>query len=246
MKMTVAVGMTLAVLTGCNSYESGNVSTFKTNSKVVEPKTYSVTLSTLNSSESNKAMGKGTFKIGADTMMADIEMESVTADSRYTQMIYAGSRCPVGTDDTTQDGSIDESEALIVMGQEVLSLDDNLMNSAEGETIYPTGDASGNYNYSQSVPVADLNGVDLNLVGKVLLISRVSETETLPVACGVIGGGTQTSTPGQTQTQTQIQQIQQVQQTQASQHAQGQQDTQVEVQDEEATDEVVVIEETAE
>ncbi len=148
--------------------------------------------------------------------------------------------------DTNGDGIIDGSE--YSAGDSVVwDLDDSLEDTA-GESVYPTGDASGSYTYSESIPqmeeavmAPDVSSGEYSIVifgvgdSTELPETVRGERADIPVACGTLEQETQDEPQGDEgqmpdqgqdqgqQDQGQQDQVQQTQHQQQQQHQQVQQ-----------------------
>ena len=158
----------------------------------------------------------------ADIQISDgeIEVKSWLDDSAnvtHRQTIHLGKRCPDVEDDANGDGFVDFNETLKVAGKAIIPLDGDLSAQAAGGDIFPKGNFSYYEKASFKVMMNDLKLDDpdrndflaklapnqgINLEGKVIIVTGVSDTrslpgtvstlngltpqESIPIACGVI------------------------------------------------------------
>ncbi|MGE3610160.1 MAG: hypothetical protein AB7I27_11275 [Bacteriovoracaceae bacterium] len=185
---SVALTATLLTLASCNEYSIvptlDNISAQKLIEDTQEEH-YQVTLSSLNN-VSQEMTGSGDFKLMGENLISKINISGAPALTQHAQFIYSGSTCPSDLDDANGDGFIDAAEVQNSVGSKVLALEE-----------FPMADSNGNYVYQGTVKV-NSNQIE----GKVLLITGVSEEETLPssvssgnedsvhsslpIACGII------------------------------------------------------------
>lgn len=136
----------------------------------------------------------------------------------HRQHIHLGGSCPEPSADSNGDGYVDIQETTHKVGPAIVPLDSDLSSQSLGNNIFPAGDA---YTYHESTSLSkmmdDLKAQDsnpddsviklsaeddLNLAGRVIIISGAPELtplpptvasneglpaqKTLPIACGVI------------------------------------------------------------
>lgn len=121
----------------------------------------------------------------------EIEVKSWLDDSAnvtHRQTIHVGTRCPDVEDDTNKDGFVDFHETLTVTKKILIPLDGDLRSLTGGENGYP----KGNFDYYQKAPLSDLmnelNQQGLNLAGKVIIVTGVAETRSLPATVSSLPG----------------------------------------------------------
>lgn len=190
--------------------------------------------------------GDAKLTLGEGSLEVEIEMRNVSETSHRQTLIKGG--CPESSADTNEDGIIDGSE-YSVEDAAVWELDDDLADTM-GESVYPSGDASGQYRYSESlaqmdeaIATPDLSSGEYSIVvfgvgEDTELPETVSgERSEIPVACGSLmkeAGADGQDDEGQEpqddmgqdqgqQDQGQQDQVQQTQHQQQQQHQQTQQ-----------------------
>jgi hypothetical protein len=118
----------------------------------------------------------------------------------HKQYLHTGHLCPGPLDDEDRDGYVDTSEAIKLMGNQIVPFDDDLSSQTLGLSHFP----SGNYNYvrstSYSLMLADLHLIDeiindhlvklseldLPLEKRVVAVYSESPVGDIPIACGVL------------------------------------------------------------
>jgi hypothetical protein len=211
--------------------------------------------------------GEAKMKLGEGSLEVEINMRSVS-ESSHRQTLIRGN-CPDSSADTNEDGVIDGSEYQIG-DSAVWELDDDLADTAS-ESVYPVGDASGQYHYSESlaqmeeaVTTPDLRSGEYSIVifgidDENELPETVSgERDMIPMACGKLqkeemseepqdDEGQEPQDQGQDQVQDQGQQSQQQQQQQqqgqhSQQSQQGQGQQNVTIPEDDSDLETIIIE----
>ena len=145
----------------------------------------------------------------------------------HNQNIHIGNRCPSEVDDLNADEYIDAEEGSKIYKEIIIPLDDDISSQRMGGGTYPISDEFGYYIWSRSASMEkviedllqeDIHLTDdfakirknqsLTLIGKVIVITGIPETsslpatvrgrgrltphQALPVACGIIRRLTQT------------------------------------------------------
>ena len=167
------------------------------------------------------AIGALTLVKEGDKFLADIRINNGHPNVVHRQNIYMGSTCPNQAMDVNDDGFVDIVEAAPSLQGILMPLDGDLNSQTANGDYWPVGDQYGFYLWGKTASYlsimqdlwkADENaddnlfklnkGQSLNLVGKVVIIQGVAETQvlpetvatmgrfnkfqTLPVACGII------------------------------------------------------------
>lgn len=186
----IAMGLSLMALTACNE-----IGTWVTPASGVERgsledgNAWTATLSPLNE-RFGSGSGKASFKIEGGKLIAEIETSGLK-ESAHIQTIRSGA-CPVESSDLNTDGFIDALESGATPENAILSLDGDLSTEEAGAEAYPVSDVTGSYLYSQSTDQTILG--DQDLIGKIVLIHGIPESETLPETVKGLGTDNQHET----------------------------------------------------
>lgn len=168
-------------------------------------KLYSATLSQLNAGPHvvagvtyatiAAASGTANVRVVGDVVTVDITVNGVT-NSVHPQHIHAGPSCPSMSADVNNDSYVDVIEGLPAYGPILVNLDSNLNDMAANS--FPSGPS---YVYSETARKSHLqdelnlalkldsrhvviHGIDTPLPASVASLPGLSNTLTLPVACG--------------------------------------------------------------
>src|SRR5690606_5670068 len=174
-----------------------------------------------------------------DELMDSKRMQGVPGIVVHAQHITVGSSCPTETNDVNNDNYVDVIEGVPNYGLILIPLDGDLEDQDDGSHGFPRASSAGTYSWSKTASlsrmIADLqdaevdledgltklNGSELNLAGKVVIVHGVNSNsnlpdtvgtiddfrshQSLPIACGVIerveeedGGTTGDTTTGET------------------------------------------------
>ena len=184
--------------------------------------TYRATLAPipLNNSVAGNPTGQLEVVIEGDEVKATMNMSGVPGGIRHAQHIMLGTSCPTASNDANQDNFVDVLEGVPNYGLILIPLDGDLEDQDDGASGFPLANSAGTYSYSRTgsltrmladlqdadVDLEDglgkLDGNDLNLEGKVVIVHGVNPTsnlpdsvatiddfrshQSLPIACGVI------------------------------------------------------------
>lgn len=174
----------------------------------------------INKSVTPDLRGSLTIAKYDDDFAASVRLSKSPGSSLQMQNIHIGQRCPEASDDLNGDELIDAFEGARVFYDILIPLDDDLNSQRMGSGIYPVSDTFGHYTWSRESSfsemikdlndddlnlkddIAKLNNLDLNLEGKIIIISgipsllklpdtvsgkgRFDPHSAFPIACGVI------------------------------------------------------------
>lgn len=122
------------------------------------------------------------------------------------QYIHFGHRCPTMNDDTNRDGYLDFMEAHAVVGDILIPLDTVLETQLKGMNLFPKLKRNNSFYYSEAANFArmmsdlraedlfpndmmgKLDGDNLDLAARVVLVYGVSEERNLPVSVSSFNG----------------------------------------------------------
>lgn len=255
--------LVLLALASCGEHIGTLQSISADKQEATSTRTLSADLKSLNATLM-PSEGEAKMVVGGDSLEVEIDMRNVS-ESSHRQTLIRGA-CPGSSADTNGDGIIDGTE--YELGDSVVwELDDSLEDTA-GESVYPVGDASGQYQYSESLAqmaetmaLPDFKTGEYSIVvfgadEEMELPETVSgEASAIPMACGILEEEVTSEEPqddgddmpqdmgqdqGQQQQQQQQQQHQQGQQTQQSQQGQHQQNVMIPEVDESDMESIVI------
>ena len=187
----------------------------------------------LNTSVGGNPTGTLDVVIEGDEFKATMNMQGVPGSIAHAQHIMIGTSCPTDTNDVNNDNFVDVLEGVPNYGLILIPLDGDLEDQDDGQTGFPRANSAGTYTWTKTASlsrmIADLqdadvdledalgklNGSDLNLAGKVVIVHGVPTNsnlpdsvatiddyqshQSLPIACGVIQRVEEdTTTTGQT------------------------------------------------
>lgn len=137
-----------------------------------------------------------------------IEINSWLDDSSnvvHMQNIHVGNQCPTSAQDANQDGFVDFNESMSVAKRILVPLDTDLNSQTDGGNVYPTG----NFTYSQKASLANmlndlkqqdlvdndhivklLPSQNLNLEGRVIIVTGAAINRALPTTVSTVNGQT--------------------------------------------------------
>lgn len=200
----------LIFMTACGS-DSASSSNSKTLQGQVEEKqddqgVYRVVLNPLNPDYAGEASGTFAIKIQGDDVIVESNLSNAQAGVKHLQNILVGTQCPENSADLNEDSVIDITEVFKVSGKVFLPLDADLSEQLSGIDFGPIANTSGNYIYRRSTTLSELLSDlrlpdpdvldyvlklapenDLNLAGKVILITGLSEETALPESVSGVG-----------------------------------------------------------
>lgn len=141
--------------------------------------------------------GAATFTVDGDQVQVNTSMDDDQA-VMHRQSLHLGTRCPTLSDDTNGDGLVDYREALAVVGEAIIPLDNDLNTQTGGAEVYPRGPGM---TYSRTASLekiqADLSKPDedttdnitklspgkrLSFEGKVVLIHGTAPQSAFPLS----------------------------------------------------------------
>lgn len=144
------------------------------------------------------------IKIVGDEVEVKAWMDDA-ANVVHMMSIHAGTKCPELTHDANKDGFVDYNEMLKISKKVLIPLDGNLNSQNDGANAYPRG----NFTYFQKASLgsimndltqSDLDardhvvklhaGENLNLAGRVIIVSGVAANRVLPASVSTIAGQT--------------------------------------------------------
>lgn len=236
------VGTCLLTMVACGSDDDDNGSGSRPQEQQETVGTYKATLAPipLNTTVAGNPTGTLDVVIEGDEFKATMNMQGVPGNVVHAQHITVGSSCPTATNDVNNDSYVDVLEGAPNYGLILIPLDGDLEDQDDGENGFPRANSGGSYTWSKTASlsrmIADLqdadvdledgltklNGSDLNLAGKVVIVHGVNSNsnlpdsvatlddfrnhQSLPIACGVIervaeeddGGTTGETTTGET------------------------------------------------
>lgn len=223
--MPYVLGTCLLAVVACGSDDDDSGSGTAANPPQQQqetPGTYKATLAPipLNSAVAGNPTGTLDVVIAGDEVNATMKMTGVPGSMRHAQHIMIGTSCPTASNDVNSDNFIDVLEGVPNYGLILIPLDGNLEDQDDGASGFPFANAAGSYTWTKTASlsrmIADLqdadldledglgklDGSDLNLEGKVVLVHGVKQTsnlpstvatlddfknyESLPIACGKI------------------------------------------------------------
>lgn len=222
--MPYVLGTCLLAVVACGSDDddSGSGTTNRPQQQQETPGTYKATLAPipLNSAVAGNPTGTLDVVIEGDEFNATMKMTGVPGSMRHAQHIMIGTSCPTASNDVNSDNFVDVLEGVPNYGLILIPLDGNLEDQDDGASGFPFANAAGSYTWTKTASlsrmIADLqdadldledglgklDGSDLNLEGKVVLVHGVKQTsnlpstvatlddfqnyESLPIACGKI------------------------------------------------------------
>lgn len=199
----VFIFSTLIFLMSCGS-ESSSSSDSKSSQNQVEENQldqglYRVVLSPMNPDYAGEASGTFEIKIQGNDVFVESHVSNAQAGVKHLQNILMGTQCPDNTADKNEDSVLDINEVFQVSGKVFLPLDSDLSEQLSGMDFGPIANTSGNYIYRRSTTLSELLSDlhmpdpdvldhvlklspenELNLAGKVIIISGLSEETALP------------------------------------------------------------------
>lgn len=234
--------LALLTVSSCGEYVGTLESASIDKQETTTTQTFTADLTALNA-DLFQSEGEARVVAGEETFQVEIEMRNVSEGTHRQTLISGG--CPTSSADTNGDGIIDGEE--YSDGESaVWDLDDSLADTT-GESVYPVGDSSGQYQYSASLPqmeeavmAPDVSSGEYSIVvfgvdDETELPETVSgERSDIPVACGTLQReaqddepqGDEGQMPDMDQDQGQQDQIQHTQQQHQQQQHQQMQQTQ--------------------
>lgn len=168
--------------------------------------TYRATLAPipLNTAVAGNPRGNLDVVIAGDEFKATMKMEGVPGSVVHAQHIMIGTSCPTETNDINNDTFIDVIEGVPNYGLALIPLDGDLEDQDDGKEGFPRASADGTYTWTETASlsrmIADLQdadidvedgltklqGEDLALDGKVVIVHGVREDANLPDSVGTI------------------------------------------------------------
>lgn len=223
--MPFVLGTCLLAVVACGSDDDDSGSGTAANPPQQQqetPGTYKATLAPipLNSTVAGNPTGTLDVVIEGDEFNATMKMTGVPGSMRHAQHIMIGTSCPTASNDVNSDNFIDVLEGVPNYGLILIPLDGNLEDQDDGASGFPFANAAGSYTWTKTASLSrmitdlqdadldledglgKLDGSDLNLEGKVVLVHGAKQTsnlpstvatlddfknyESLPIACGKI------------------------------------------------------------
>lgn len=222
--MPYVLGTCLLAVVACGSDDddSGSGTVNVPQEQQETPGIYKATLAPipLNSAVAGSPTGTLDVVIEGDEFNATMKMTGVAGSMRHAQHIMIGTSCPTASNDVNNDNYVDVLEGVPNYGLILIPLDGNLEDQDDGASGFPIANAAGSYSWTKTASlsrmIADLqdadldledglgklDGSELNLEGKVVIVHGVKQTsnlpstvatlddfknfESLPIACGKI------------------------------------------------------------
>jgi hypothetical protein len=168
---------------------------------------YTASLSAINTvTVPVDADGDATFEITDGTFSVQVEADGFAESITHAQHVHAAAECPPPSADTNGDGYIDVVEGVPFYGGILIPLDGDLSEQAAGAAGYPEADGDGDYDYTASTsfstmldnltaddpnpddPIVKLDGSDLNLDGRTIVVHGVDPDTDLPETVQTVAG----------------------------------------------------------
>ncbi|WP_420136703.1 hypothetical protein [Sphingomonas sp.] len=163
--------------------------------------TYRVHLTSLNAGKIGSAPeGNATLKVVGDTLEVRIKMNGVPANIEHWEHFHGfadarNATCVTPDMDANQDGFIDLLETEPVSGTTMVPFNDRPEEMQIPTHTYPHASARGNFDYTKSVPLAQLaakfgqtyQDQTIDLERRVLYVHGVPSDSALPTTVGSLG-----------------------------------------------------------
>lgn len=160
--------------------------------------------------------GKATFTVKGDSLIVHVKMTGTPPDIEHWEHFHGfpegkEANCATAANDANKDGFVDLIETGSAMGTTMVPFNDAPHHMDIPTDTYPRADAKGSYEYTKTVPLAELeakfgetyNGAKIDLSKRVFMVHGVPTTmklpasvqgqvgkydvfTTLPIACGKI------------------------------------------------------------
>lgn len=154
---------------------------------------YQTPLTAVNFNTTLGVVGAAGLYRSSDTFKAFVKLYIGEKGVTHIQNVHLGGRCPTLADDINGDGYIDYREALFVVGNVILPLDDDIGNQRGGRNLLPVGNGmAGGYFYERTTSFQrmyeDLHDADddtLDLVDKLPFNRGISFHQKVVLVHGV-------------------------------------------------------------
>jgi hypothetical protein len=167
---------------------------------------YRAVLRPLNSSVAGTTSGTVEITIEGDEIVAESNVTGAPSGVKHLQNITVASACPTSSSDVNGDSFVDMVETLPSTGPILIPLDSDISEQLNGMAYGPIANGSGSYIYRRSTTVSEIlsdlhaldpdvadpiaklvDGQNLNLAGRVILIHGVSSSSNLPSTVATVG-----------------------------------------------------------